>query len=116
MTQAESALERELSRGIMQSGAAPERRKLEVDEMLVEQGDEGDELFLVVDGVLVAEVDGEEVAEIGPGAILGERALLEGGKRTATLRARTRSRVAVIPADRIDRAAFEKLAASRTGR
>ena len=116
VTQAESALERELSRGIMQSGAAPERRKLEVDETLVEQGDEGDELFLVVDGVLVAEVDGEEVAEIGPGAILGERALLEGGKRTATLRARTRSRVAVIPADRIDRAAFEKLAASRTGR
>ena len=91
VSQAESALERELSREIMQSGAAPERRKLEVDETLVEQGDEGNELFLVVDGVLVAEVDGEEVAEIGPGAILGERAVLEGGKRTATLRARTRS-------------------------
>ena len=116
VTQAESALERELSRDVMQSGAAPERRKLDVDETLVEQGDEGTELFLLVDGVLVAEVDGEEVAEIGPGAILGERAVLEGGKRTATLRARTRARVAVIPADRIDRAAIEELAVSRSRR
>ena len=80
------------------------------------QTDAGDELFLVVDGVLVAEVDGEEVAEIGPGAILGERAVLEGGKRTATLRARTRCRVAVIPADRIDRTAIEELALGRSER
>jgi len=58
-------------------------------------------------------VNGEEVAEIGPGAILGERAVLEGGNRTATLRARTRCRVGVIPADLIDRAAMEKLAAGR---
>jgi hypothetical protein len=114
--QAESALERELSREVMPSGAAPERRKLDVDETLVEQGDAGDELFLVVDGVLVAEVDGEEVAEIGPGAILGERAVLGGGKRTATLRARTRCRIAVIPADRIDRAAIEELARGRSER
>ncbi len=113
VTQAESALERQLARELLQSGAAPERRKLDVDETLVAQGDAGDELFLVVDGVLVAEVDGEEVAEIGPGAILGERAVLEGGKRTATLRARTRCRVSVIPADRIDRAAIEELALGR---
>ncbi|MGH3066491.1 MAG: cyclic nucleotide-binding domain-containing protein [Gaiellaceae bacterium] len=116
VTQAESALERELSREVMQSGAALERRKLDVDDTLVEQGEEGNELFLVVDGVLVAEVDGEEVAEIGPGAILGEQAVLEGGKRTATLRARTRCRVAVIPADRIDRAAIEELALGRSER
>jgi hypothetical protein len=115
VTQAESALERELSSEIMRSGAKLERRKLDVDETLVEQGEEGNELFLLVDGVLVAEVDGEEVAEIGPGAILGERALLEGGKRTATLRSRTRARVAVIPADLISRAAMEELAVGRSG-
>jgi len=113
VTEAESALERQLAREVMKRGAAPERRKLEPDETLVEQGDEGDELYLLVDGVLTAEVDGEEVAEIGPGAVLGERAVLEGGKRTATLRARTRSRLAVIPADLIDRAAMEELAVGR---
>ena len=65
--------------------------------------------------VLVAEVDGEEVAEIGPGAIVGERALLEGGTRTATLAARTRARVAVIPAELVDREKLEDLSATRTG-
>ena len=113
MTEAESALERRLSRELLQSGEAPKRRSLKADETLVEQGEPGDELYLLLDGVLAVEVDGAEVAEIGPGAILGERALLEGGRRMATLRARTRCRVAVIPADKIDRAAMEELAAGR---
>jgi len=110
VTEAESALEREISRRLMQGGASPKRRRLDIDETLVEQGDQGDDLFLLLDGILVTEVDGEELAEIGPGAILGERALLEGGKRTSTLRARTRARVAVIPADAIDREALESIA------
>ncbi len=58
----------------------------------------------VSDGVLSVEVDGESLAEVGPGAILGERAALEGGQRTATLRAVTPCRVAVAPGDAIDRA------------
>jgi Cyclic nucleotide-binding domain len=115
VTAAESALERQISRELMTGEAKADlkRRKLEPDETLVEQGEPGDELYLVIDGVLVAEVDGEEVAEIGPGAIVGERALLEGGTRTATLSARTRCRVAVIPADLIDREEMEDLAATR---
>ena len=112
VTAAESALERQLSRELM-SGASPKRQKLEPDETLVEQGETGDELFLLLDGVLAVEVDGEEVAELGPGAILGELAGVEAGKRTATLRARTRCRVGVVPAELIDRAALEKLAAGR---
>jgi CRP-like cAMP-binding protein len=63
--------------------------------------------------VLAVEVDGEEVAELGPGAILGELAGVEAGKRTATLRARTRCRVGVVPVELIDPAALEKLAAGR---
>ena len=77
--------------------------------MLVRQGDPGDELFLVLDGVLVVDVDGEPVAEVGPGAVLGERAVLEGGARTSTLRAATKCRVAAVPADRIDRDALDEL-------
>ena len=113
VTAAESELERRLSAEIMRGGAAPERRQVEPGKTLVEQGDPGDELYLLLDGVLAVEVDGEEVAEVGPGALVGERALLEGGTRKATLRATTRSRVAVVPGDAVDRDALEELAQDR---
>ena len=113
VTAAESALEREISRELMAGKMITERRTLEPDETLVEQGAPGDELYLVLDGVLAVEIDGEAVAEIGPGAIVGERALLEGGIRTATLRAQTRCRIAVIPGELIDRQELEDLAVTR---
>lgn len=113
VTAAESALEREISRELLAGKAIPERRTLEPDETLVEQGAPGDVLYLVLDGVLAVQIDGEQVAEIGPGAIVGEKALLEGGTRTATLRAQTRCRVAVIPGELIDRKELETLSATR---
>jgi Cyclic nucleotide-binding domain len=111
VTAVESALERELSRIII--GSDPPFRRLQPGQTLVEQGDPGDELFLLFDGVLAVEQDGEEVVEVGPGAILGEMALLEGGRRTATLRAMTRCRVAVVPGDRVDRQALAEVARRR---
>jgi hypothetical protein len=113
IAQAESALERQLTRDLFAGGTKLERRKLDEDETLVEQGEPGEELYLLLDGVLAVELDGEEIAEVGPGAILGEGALVGDGKRMATLRACTRARVAVIPADAIDREAMETLAADR---
>jgi Cyclic nucleotide-binding domain len=113
VTEVESALERELSRSIMRSGAASKPTRLDVDATLTEQGDAGDELYLLLDGVLAVEVDGETVAEIGPGAILGERAVVEGGKRTATLRAVTPAKVVSVSADQVEPSALEELAGSR---
>ena len=113
VTAAESALEREISRDLMEGKNLSERLMLDIDETLVEQGEPAKDLYLLLDGVLVVEVDGEEVAEIGPGAIVGELAFLEGGKRTATLSARTQCRVAVIAAELIDRQEMEDLAATR---
>jgi Cyclic nucleotide-binding domain len=113
VAQAESALERELSRKLRESGAKLPRRKLRPDERLVEQGDPGAELYLLLDGVLAAVVDGEEIAQVGPGAILGEGAIVGEGTRNATLRACTPARVAVIDPDLIDRQAIETLAAGR---
>jgi hypothetical protein len=109
----ESELERELSASIMRSGAKLERRTLDAGDALVEQGDEGRELFLLLDGIVDVEVDGDVVAEIGPGALLGERALLEGGTRTATVWATTPVRVVVIPPDAVEESALEELAAGR---
>jgi hypothetical protein len=94
-TAVESALERQLSGQIMRGGVEPRIKKVAKDKVLVEQGDEGTDLFLVLDGVIAAEVDGEVMAEFGPGAVLGERALIEDhGRRTATLRAVTKCKVA----------------------
>jgi hypothetical protein len=112
VTAVESELERELSASIMRSGVELERRQLNQGDALVQQGDEGRELFLLLDGLIDVEVNGEEVAEIGPGAFLGERALLEGGKRTATLWATTDARVVVIPPEAIDESAMTELAAA----
>ena len=108
---AETALERQLSSVIMRQGTRPRIRKLRQGATLTEQGDPGDEVYLVLDGMLVAEVDGRPVAEVGPGAILGERALLEGGSRTATLRATTDCKVAVAHTDQLDRDALVELSA-----
>ncbi len=94
-TAVESALERQLSLQIMRGGVEPRIKKLGKGKTLVKQGDEGKELFLVLDGVIAAEVDGEVMAEFGPGAVLGERALIEEhGRRTATLRAVTKAKIA----------------------
>lgn len=102
VTAVETALERELSSHIMRGGAKAQIRTLDEGEVLTRQGDEGDELYLVLDGVLDVEVDGTDVAQVGPGALLGERAILEGGTRTSTLRAATRGKVAVARPDDID--------------
>jgi len=109
VTEVETALERELSATIMRGGAKPKIRKLKEGRTLVEQGQPGDELYLLLDGVLSVEVDERPVAEVGPGVVLGERAILEGGARTSTLRAVTDCRVAVAEADAIDRTALAEL-------
>jgi hypothetical protein len=102
VTAVETALERQLSVTIMSGGARPQIRTLKEGEYLVHQGDPGDSLFLLLDGVLSVTMDGECVAEVGPGVVLGERAVLESGIRTASLQATTPVRVAVAPSDRID--------------
>ncbi|MDP8992286.1 MAG: cyclic nucleotide-binding domain-containing protein, partial [Actinomycetota bacterium] len=73
VTEVETALERHLSLTIMRGGAKPKIRKVKEGAALVEQGQPGDELYLLLDGVLGVEVDGEPVTEVGPGAVLGER-------------------------------------------
>ena len=109
VTQVESALERELSAKIMKGGGKPKRVKIGEGETLFEQGSPGSELFLLLDGVLSVEVDGETVAELGPGAILGERAILEGRGRTSTLRAMTPCRLAVVPREEVSTDALAQL-------
>ena len=74
------------------------------------QGEPGADLYLVLDGVIRVDRDGEQLAEYGPGAMLGERAHLESGIRTSTLVAVTACRVASVAASQFDAGALTELA------
>jgi hypothetical protein len=110
ITVAETALERQLSATIMRAGKKPKIRKLAKGKTLVEQGSPGDCLYLLLDGVLSVTVDGNKLAELGPGALIGEHAILGDGRRTATLQAVTPVRVAEAAADQVEREALVELA------
>ena len=105
-----STLERQLSNAIMQGDRKPKIRTLKEGDSLVEQGKPGAEIFLVLDGMFVVEVDGQKVGEVGPGAVVGERSAMERGVRTATLWAATKARVAETTPDGLDLSELKALA------
>lgn len=109
MSDVESGIERELSHSVMK--AKPDIRSFAKGAELTIQGEPGDDLFLVLDGLMEVDVDGAIVAEIGPGAIVGERALIEGGRRTSTVRAITPVKVAAVSSDAIELDALTEVAA-----
>jgi YD repeat-containing protein len=110
VTAVETALEQALSVQLMHGAAKPRITQLEAGDELVRQGDFGQDIYLVLDGVIRVERDGTRLAEYGPGAMLGERAALEGGTRTSTLVAVTRCRVASVPAVQLDLSDLAELA------
>jgi hypothetical protein len=106
---AETELERQLSSLIMKGSAKPAFRSFEAGDFVTRQGQPGGEVFLLLNGILGVEVDDRQIAQVGPGAIVGERALLEEGVRAASLRALTRCRVAVAQRDQLDPAKLGEL-------
>jgi len=106
----ETALEQTLSVQLMHGAARPRISQLEPGAELVRQGDFGQDIYLLLDGVIRVERDGNRLAEYGPGAMLGERAVLEGGARTSALVAVTRCRVASVPAVQLDLSDLVELA------
>jgi len=111
VTAVETALERALSVQLMHAGEKPRFMHLAAGEALARQGEHGIDVYLVLYGVIRVDRDGEQLAEYGPGAMLGERAHLEGGIRTSTLLAATACRIASVPADQFDADALTDLAA-----
>ncbi len=105
---AESALERAISQRVM--GARPRVRSVKAGTMLTEQGDRDDTIFLILDGIFDVDVGGQTVAEVGPGALVGERGSLE-GRRSATLRARSDGRVVALAPGSLTHEERDQLAA-----
>src|SRR3954452_23393020 len=117
VTAVESALERDISLEIMRVEGKRRPQRLSPGDLLVEQGETGEGsniVYLVLDGVIEVIIDGEVVGELGPGAIVGERAQLEEGARTATLRAKTAAKVIGVAGEELNRQALEQVAAGRS--
>ncbi|MFQ5457734.1 MAG: ATP-binding protein [Myxococcota bacterium] len=82
---------------------------LPAGEIIMREGDEGDSLYIVADGnveIMRRTAEGEEipVTELGAGTIFGELALLEGRRRSATVKTSSAARLL-----RLDRAPLKKL-------
>lgn len=90
----ETELERALAEQLIQDGEPQVVRKLHTGEFLFHQAEPGTSLAVILDGAFDVLVDGKAVGQVGPGTVVGERASLEAGRRTADLRALTEARVA----------------------
>jgi hypothetical protein len=110
ITAVETALERSLSVQLMHNSGPPRISRLRAGAELARQGEPGTDVYLVLDGVIRIDRNGEPLAEYGPGAMLGERAHLEGGLRTSSMTAVTPCRIAAVDAAELDRSALEELA------
>jgi diguanylate cyclase (GGDEF)-like protein len=80
-------------------------KALDAGVVLWKEGEPGDHVVLLQEGRLEVShhtPDGEEIVlrHLYPGAVVGEMAALDGQARSATVRARSASRVLLIPADR----------------
>jgi tRNA A-37 threonylcarbamoyl transferase component Bud32 len=86
-------------------------RRFAAGDALIRQGDTGSEVFFVVDGSLDVRLrrrDGEQpLASVGPGAVLGEIALVTGAPRAADVVATTDGAAYVLAASDFDAAARE---------
>jgi CRP-like cAMP-binding protein len=72
-------------------------------QMLIERSKPGTGLYVVVEGQIVVEAP-EGTRELGPGSVVGERALLsEDGTRTARVRALTHGVVVAVDRVEVDR-------------
>ena len=74
--------------------------KIAAGQVLIEPGQRGSGLFVVLEGNLVVEAP-EGTRELGPGALVGERALFS-DEGTRTARVRAIGDVRVLAVDRVD--------------
>ena len=57
------------------------------DAVLTREGQEGGLLYVVIDGEAVVSRRGRRIGTLGPGEVIGELSLIDGGPRSAEVRA-----------------------------
>jgi CRP/FNR family transcriptional regulator, cyclic AMP receptor protein len=70
--------------------------ELDAGTVMATQGTSAREAFVIISGTAEVTVDGQKVADVGPGSCVGEVALLDSGTRSATVTAATPMRVLVL--------------------
>jgi voltage-gated potassium channel len=80
-------------------GRAAVPRHAAAGDVLVREGELGDELFVIVDGRVAVTLATAPIAELGPNDFFGEMALVDGGERTATVQALTDLDLLVVSRD-----------------
>jgi hypothetical protein len=74
-------------------------KRVESGEVLIQQGDVADHVFVIIDGHAEAFVDGHKVGDVPKDEIFGAMAVFTGEPRNATVIAREPSTVMLIPGD-----------------
>ena len=82
--------------------AAADEVTVEPGHTLISQGHHHHEGYVIEFGTVEVVVDDEVVAEIPAGEMVGELSMLDPGPASATVRAKTKTSVLVIPYNRID--------------
>ena len=75
---------------------ASDETELPAGRVLTRQGETGRECFVIVEGQVSVERNGKRIASLGPGACIGDLALLDKGPRTATVTAVSPLKVLVL--------------------
>jgi len=66
---------------------SPTYVEIKQGEMLFDEGDAGEEMFVLIEGKAAIDLRGRRLAEIGPGEFVGELAVIEGASRLAKVTA-----------------------------
>ncbi|MBK5531186.1 cyclic nucleotide-binding domain-containing protein [Pseudomonas sp. TH08] len=74
-------------------------KRVEAGEILINQGDAADHVFVIIDGHAEAFVDGHKVGDVPKDEIFGAMAVFTGEPRNATVIAREASTVMLIPGE-----------------
>ena len=77
-------------------GGVCQEIKIEAGATLLREGDFGYAMFAILDGAADVLKDGAVIRTLQPGDVFGEIAVLAGGRRTATVSARTPMRLVTV--------------------
>jgi CRP/FNR family cyclic AMP-dependent transcriptional regulator len=78
---------------LKQVAAFAESKEVEEGDVVMEEGGFSRELLAIEDGTAEVTRDGEHIADLGPGDVVGEAGMLDDSMRSATVTATSRLRV-----------------------
>jgi len=93
----------------MATASIPKIRRVKRGTVLEAQGVQSADVYLTHGGAVRVAVDGTRIAEYRSGALFGELAHVEGGKRTSFLASVIDCRVASVPAEPLVRDSLHEL-------